>query len=122
MRLLRHLPLLLCMICCLPLLASAAERPANEQARIEALFRAMLNSHAVFVRNGDAHAAEEAVEHLQNKLDYAGDRIQTAEAFIEHLATASSFSGKPYIIRLPDGTETPSGEWLRNALNAYDTP
>lgn len=96
------------------------DRPAAEQIRIEALLDAIKQSQASFIRNGDEHSPEKAVEHLRNKLDYVGDDVQTAEEFIRHLASKSSFSGKKYMIRLPDGTTTPSGEWLTEALQNID--
>jgi hypothetical protein len=71
---------------------------------------------AVFIRNGEEHAPAEAADHLQRKWDYAADDISTAEEFIEQLASKSSTTGEPYRIRLADGTEQPSGQYLRERL------
>jgi len=72
---------------------------------------------AVFIRNGEEHTPAEAADHLQRKWDYAGDQIATAEQFIEQLASESSTSGELYIIRLRDGNEVPSGQYLREQLD-----
>jgi hypothetical protein len=77
---------------------------------------------AVFIRNGEEHTPAEAAEHLQRKWDYAGDQITTAEQFIEQLATKSSTSGEPYVIRLQDGKEVPSGQYLRERLEELERP
>jgi hypothetical protein len=77
---------------------------------------------AVFIRNGEEHSPAEADEHLRRKWKAAGDQIATAEQFIDELAAESSLSGEPYVIRLPDGKETPSGEYLRQRLAEMDKP
>jgi hypothetical protein len=71
---------------------------------------------AVFIRNSEEHTPAEAADHLQRKWDYAAEDISTAEEFIEQLASKSSTTGEPYRIRLEDGTEQPSGQYLRERL------
>lgn len=66
----------------------------------------MLNALAqkkdlTFVRNGDAHNCEEAVSHLRLKLGNTRNRIDTAEQFIDKVASSSSITGKPYIVKIP---------------------
>jgi hypothetical protein len=53
---------------------------------------------------------------MQKKLDYAGNRITTADQFITYIATKSSFSGKSYFVKYPDGKQIESAVWLRNLL------
>jgi hypothetical protein len=77
---------------------------------------------AVFIRNGQEHTPAEAAEHLQRKWDAGGDQITTADQFIEQLASQSSTSGEPYVIRFADGKETPSGPYLREQLEEMDRP
>jgi hypothetical protein len=71
---------------------------------------------ASFIRNGDAHTAVDAASHLQLKRRKAGRRIKTAEDFISLCATRSSLSGKPYQIRLANGTTVASADFLRARL------
>jgi hypothetical protein len=101
----------------LPLLA----RDAREDARIDALLAHVASlDGATFIRNGGEHDAKKAAAHLRMKLDKAGERVKTAEQFIDGIATKSSLSGKPYRIRLRDGTEKESGPYLHRQLEAID--
>jgi len=92
----------------------------SEPERIEALLAAIASSGIVFVRNGSDHNATEAADHLRMKWSRAGDRITTAESFIDHLGSKSSTSGEPYQVRLPDGTTRDAGPWLHEQLAAVD--
>mgnify|MGYP002621962165 FL=1 len=96
-------------------------RDAAENARIEALIgKIEALEGAKFVRNGKAHDAAEAADHLRMKLKRAGDRVKTAEDFIDGIATKSSVTGRPYRIRFKDGSETETGPWLHDRLNEID--
>ncbi len=92
----------------------------SEPERIEALIAAIAASDIVFIRNGSEHSASEAADHLRTKWSRAGDRVQTAEQFIDVLASTSSQSGEPYRMRLPDGTERDAGPWLHERLRTLD--
>lgn len=97
--------------------AGAAPSPVvDERARIEGLLATIASSGIVFIRNGSDHSAAEAADHLRSKWSRAGDRIATAEDFIEQLASRSSQSGEAYRVRLPDGTVHDAGPWLREQL------
>jgi hypothetical protein len=76
---------------------------------------------AVFIRNGSEYDATKAAEHLRRKLDYAGKRIQTADQFIDKLATGSSMTGKPYRIRFKDGHSVESAVYFREQLRKLET-
>ena len=109
--------LLLLLLVALPALA----RSVREQQRIDFLIDAVAAMHdASFVRNGIAYPASKAADHLRRKLRYAGDAVPTAEAFIDTCATRSSLSGLAYTIRLADGNEVASADYLREQLAAYD--
>jgi hypothetical protein len=71
---------------------------------------------AVFIRNGVEHSSVEAAEHLKMKWQARSGDITSAEQFIEVIASRSSVSGEAYVIRQPDGTSVPSGEYLREKL------
>jgi hypothetical protein len=79
------------------------------------------DSGIVFIRNGKEHSAAEAADHLRTKRKSAGDKIKTARDFIEQLATRSSLSGKPYLVRTGDGRETPAGQWLAEHLRTLES-
>ncbi len=112
----RRLVLLLLMVA-VPVLA----RDAKEDARIDALLgKIEALEGAKFIRNGTAHEAGEAADHLRMKLKRAGERVKTAEDFIDGLATKSSFSGKAYRIRFKDGSEKETGPWLHQQLKKID--
>jgi hypothetical protein len=104
--------------------ASAPEKanePLTEAEKIERLIAAVeLLTDAKFVRNGSEHSAEEAAKHLRQKLGAGGDKITTAELFIEHIASKSSFSGKPYEIRFADGRTMPAGDFFRAELEKLE--
>lgn len=104
--------------------AAAAVRPRaslTEEQKIAELLKAIESLHdATFVRNGTPYSAADAAAHMRTKLKYAGNRVQTAEQFIEQLAARSSQSGELYLIRYSDGREVPSAEFLREVLRALD--
>jgi len=90
---------------------------AAQTARVERLLdRVAAQTEVRFIRNGEAHSAQAAAEHLRLKLRNAGSRISTAEQFVEHLASRSSITGRPYRLRFPDGSEVDAGPWLMKAL------
>lgn len=70
----------------------------------------------MFIRNGTEHTPADAADHMALKRRNVGSRIKTAEDFIRYCATESSMSGKPYTIRLADGREVKSGEYLTGVL------
>ncbi|MEW6672463.1 MAG: DUF5329 family protein [Thermodesulfobacteriota bacterium] len=79
---------------------------------------------AAFIRNGSEYDAGKAAEHLRIKLKMAGDRVKSAEDFIELCASKSSLSGEAYRIRLSDGTVIDAEAFFRRRLKALrtDTP
>lgn len=112
--LLSAMAFLACILLAHPDPVSAA---ADEQHRIDLLLEAIgKQEDLAFIRNGTEHTAEEAVNHLTRKRRSAGNRITTAEAFIDRLATASSFSGKLYMIRQPGKNPEPAGPFLHRLL------
>src|SRR3982750_2509568 len=67
----------------------------TEQQKIQALISSIETlKGAVFIRNGSEYDGKKAADHMRAKLKYAGDKIQTAEEFIDELASKSSMSGK----------------------------
>jgi len=94
-----------------------AQASAPEAEKIEYLIGSVAKlADAKFVRNGSAHDARAAADHLRMKLREAGRRVKTADDFIVYCASKSSMSGEPYRIRFADGTTVTSEAFLRGKL------
>jgi hypothetical protein len=76
---------------------------------------------AKFVRNGTAYDAKTAGQFLRGKWKANEGQIKTAKEFIEKAASVSSTTGMPYLIRLVDGREIKSGEYLAGELRRLET-
>lgn len=103
-----------------PTFAFAAPPPVASQ-EIAHLFSYLQESGCAFSRNSSWYSTTDAAAHLQTKYDYLlrKDRISSAEDFIALAATASSMSGKPYLVKCADGASVNSGLWFRDELARY---
>lgn len=88
----------------------------SEPEKIRALLLSIERSGLVFIRNGQEFSSREARKHLELKLSKAGSSIRTAGDFIAYIATKSSWTGQPYLIKFPDGSVMKTAEWLRLRL------
>jgi hypothetical protein len=108
--------------CCVALLVALSGHarpapPAAEQARIDKLIAAVAqNKQARFIRNGSDYSAADAADFLRRKLEAYGDRVKTVNDFIDQIGTKSSTSGQIYKVKLADGKEIPSADFLRAEL------
>lgn len=98
-----------------------------EERKINFLLSEIAQLEAVFIRNGSEHEPDEAVAHLRMKLERAQNswfaparEKWSAEMFIEKIASKSSISGDPYLIKFKDGKIVPSGKWLRERLESSE--
>ena len=112
----------LCLVLGLTLAPVArAAPPAIAQTEINYLLGFIGNSACQFFRNGSWYDGKKAAGHLRDK--YAmlttGDRIHTAEDFIEEAATKSSLSGQPYQVRCSGDRAVATNQWLRDVLARY---
>jgi hypothetical protein len=100
--------------------AAYAVPSATSQAEIAHLLQFVGASGCEFYRNGSWYDAPKAQAHLQEKYELLakGDRINTAEDFIEQAATKSSLSGQPYQVRCGGGAPVTTNQWLHAALAA----
>jgi hypothetical protein len=112
-----HRALLLLLCCGFISTLQALDSPAKEE--VTHLLEAVSKSEARFIRNGTEYSSAEGAEHLKYKLGQAGDRVKTAEDFIEGIGTKSYLSGKPYLMKNKDGTTTEVGPWLTKVLEEY---
>jgi hypothetical protein len=100
-------------LCSAAAFAAAPAPPSTEKAKIEALIAAVeAMPDAKFIRNGSAHDADAAADHLRLKWRHGGKRIATARDFIRYCATESSLTGRNYRIRFADGREVDSAEFF----------
>jgi len=88
----------------------------SEQEKIERLIRSAEVSGYIFIRNDTEYTSREAASYMKIKLSRAGNRIKTADQFIKDLATRSSMTGRPYMVKLSNGKTLPLADWLRRKL------
>jgi len=101
-----------------------SRRPSAKSAEsldqtISYLIDYVANSKATFIRNGSSHTPAEAAEHIKAKFAHYKNDIKTPEDFIRLSASKSILSGKPYLVRLPDGKEMHLDAWLTEALKQH---
>lgn len=94
---------------------ATAHAEADADTEIRALIQAVAESECEFNRNGSLHSAEAAAAHLELKYSRGKRYADSAEAFIERLASKSSWSGKPYQM-ICDGQTQLTGDWLTATL------
>lgn len=113
----RHLLLAAALAGGLPAVAAPLTAPAR--AEVDTLLARLQASGCQFNRNGSWHSGAEAKAHLQRKLEYLEKKemVRSAEQFIELGASASSSSGKPYLVRC-GAARVESKAWLGAELKA----
>lgn len=120
MRQMRKLAILLCMIA----LCATGVRAGNNQAlsaadraTIEALIASVETlPDARFVRNGKEYGAGTAAKFLRGKWKDRARHLRSVDDFIDKIATRSSTTNRPYLIRFNDGREIASAAFLRSEL------
>lgn len=101
--------------------AVAVARDSREQQRIDFLIHSVAASKGLtFIRNGSDYDGAAAAKHLQMKIDYAGDRVKTAEEFVKVCASESSMTHRKYSIRLADGATTDAAVYFTGKLREFD--
>ena len=102
--------------------ANAQPLPPAERQKIEALIKYVGDlKDSKFIRNGSTYDVSSAVRFLRGKWEANDAQVKTARDFIEKVASFSGTSGKPYLIRLKDGKEIPSREFLAAELQKIET-
>ena len=98
-----------------------AQTAPGEKAKIEFLIEQVAQlKETKFVRNGSAYSAEKAATFLRRKWQANNSAVHTASDFIDKVASFSGTSGKPYLIRMKDGTEVKSRDYLLAELNKLE--
>ncbi len=106
----------------LPLaIAAQPAPPPPARAEIDHLLDYISSSACRFDRNGSVHDMAAARSHVNAKYEYlaARGKIASAEDFIDQAASASSISGKQYLVLCAGGPPVPSGSWLREELERF---
>lgn len=98
----------------------AALVAASPRAEVDALLTRLAQSECRFQRNGKWYGSQKAREHLERKLAYLERRgtLESAEQFIEKVASGSSTSGEPYLVQCAKAGAETSAEWLKGQLKA----
>jgi hypothetical protein len=99
----------------------AAASPTVAQTEVEYLLSAVASSGCEFYRNGEWFDSQRASAHLRDKYKalVAVGRIASAMDFIDEVATKSSLSGRPYLIRCAGTQPVPTNQWLQEVLERY---
>jgi len=96
----------------------AADLPPAETTRIQTLIAAVEGmTDATFIRNGRSYEAGAAAEFLRRKWQQHRMDVRSANDFIEKVASYSSTTGQPYLVRFNDGREVPCSVFLREELS-----
>lgn len=98
--------------------AGLARPDARADREIRHLLEFVGASGCTFIRNGDPHASKDAAEHLAMKYERAQSRLETAEQFIEKVASQSYLTGEQYRVQCPGQAEMATAEWLGAELAA----
>src|SRR5690606_22272169 len=95
----------------------------TEKQKIEALIAHVEGlKEAVFVRNDANYDSATAVLGMKQKWNWNSWRISTARDFIKHVASTSSTTGKPYLIKLQkDASAISFGEYLTKELERLES-
>jgi hypothetical protein len=83
---------------------------------IDYLLNAVEKSDCTFVRNGKRHSGEDARAHLQSKRRHNAHLFDSADEFIERIASKSSMSGKSYLISCKGQNQQTAAEWFTALL------
>jgi serine/threonine protein phosphatase PrpC len=83
---------------------------------IDYLLATVGDSDCTFIRNGKGYAAKSAQDHLQMKRKRGKRYYDSADEFIDRIASKSSFSGKPYLIQCGDDPEQTAAAWFTALL------
>ena len=94
---------------------------ATERARIERLIQFVENKHDIhFIRNGTSYSCQDAAKFMRGKFEMMGEHVNTAQQFIDQIASKSSTTGQPYFIRFADGKTLPAAAFLGDELKRMD--
>ena len=91
---------------------------ADVESEVQYLIQAVAESGCTFNRNGTDHDSADAADHMRLKYSRGTKYVDSAEQFIDRLASESSWSGKAYTVDC-DGDIQPTKDWFYQALDEY---
>ncbi|MFY8189763.1 MAG: DUF5329 family protein [Bacteroidia bacterium] len=103
------------------LVQTETQKELTEAQKIDKLIAYVEVTEAKFVRNGTEYSGVDAAKHLRMKREKAGKKITTARQFIDYLASKSSMSGEPYLMKFKNGTTLPVRDILYHQLKKLET-
>lgn len=113
--------LLAAMLLASVVVAAQENSALTEPTKIERLINHIESlQDAKFIRNGTAYDAKTAGQFLKAKWQSQQSEIKTAQDFIAKIASKSSTTGQPYLIKHADGREVQSGEYLTGELRKLE--
>ena len=107
-----------CLIAGLAFFSTAASADHATDPEIEYLLDFVARSGCTFHRNGEDHDSVDAADHLRLKYRRGKKYANSAEQYIDRLASKSSWSGEPYTVTC-DGQTQASSAWLHEALREH---
>lgn len=98
--------------------AAAAATGAEERAILH-LIDYVRSANTTFDINGTAYSSGAAADHMAMKYRYVHNRIDTADQFIDYIASGNPLTAQPYTVNLTNGNEMVAEDWLRAELARY---
>ena len=83
---------------------------------INRLISSVGRNGCTFIRNGQQYRGRAARDHLRSKRELNKQLISTTEEFIEKIASVSTTTGEPYLIRCRGQEERTVNEWFTALL------
>ena len=114
----QHFLILPAALCALLQAPAGAGVPAAADREIQYLLEFVATSGCDFVRNGSSHDPVAAADHLRLKYRRGSRYVNSAEQFIDRLASESSWTGRAYTATC-DEQVIPTSVWLHQALDNY---
>ncbi len=91
-----------------------------EQAKWQYLIDRVRKSSYMFVRNSETFGGAKAATHLLWKFSRKGKGVKTAKEFIYRIASESSMSGSPYLVKVSDKETYPLRDVMMNELRRLE--
>jgi hypothetical protein len=102
--------------------APTAPHTLTEKQKIEKLIQIVADMNgATFIRKGTPYDCKAAAQFMQGKWTWKSSEIHTARDFIRICSAGGSGEGTPYFIKLPNGTQLTSADFLTTQLNKLES-
>jgi hypothetical protein len=102
--------------------SAVSPHPLTEKEKIEKLIQIVADMKgAQFIRKGTPYDAKAAAQFMQGKWTWKSSEIKTARDFIRICSAGGSGEGTPYYIKLPNGTQLTSKDFLTNQLTKLES-